>query len=221
MSLPDRTGLQGEQVQPSQSKTLVIACGAIARELVAVLKAGRFDHIAIKCLPAELHNTPEKIPDSVRNLIEAEKHRHASIFVAYADCGTGGQLDRVLADYGVERLPGAHCYEFFAGSAQFAQLHEEELGTFYLTDFLVRHFERLVLEGLGIDRHPELLPMYFGNYKRVVYLAQQHSSELETNARAHARRLGLDFEMRKPGLEEFAHALQPITNAAAGQQGIS
>jgi hypothetical protein len=152
-------------------KSLIIACGAIARELKTLLRAPGLRHIAVVCLPAELHNTPERIPGAIGEVLDREKDRYSRLFVAYADCGTGGQLDRLLAEYDVERLPGAHCYEFFAGSALFASLHDEEPGTFYLTDFLVRHFERLVIQGLGLDRHPELLPSYFGNYERVLYLA--------------------------------------------------
>jgi hypothetical protein len=221
MSFPDHTGPHQEQVISQPRKSLIIACGAIARELTAVLEAGGLDHIAIKCLPAELHNTPDKIPAAVRNLIESERHRYTSLFVAYADCGTGGQLDRVLADYDVERLPGAHCYEFFAGPALFASLHDEELGTFYLTDFLVRHFERLVIQALGLDRHPELLPSYFGNYRRVLYLAQQHSPKLEASARDCAKRLELEFAMHDSGLAELTRGLLPITHASRGLEGAS
>jgi hypothetical protein len=162
------------------------------------------------CLPAKLHNRPDRIPGAIREVLDREKSRYERLFVAYADCGTGGQLDRVLAEFGVERLPGAHCYEFFAGSSLFASLHEEEPGTFYLTDFLVRHFERLVVEGLGLDRHPQLLTTYFGNYERVIYLAQQPTPALECAARACAERLGLRFEMRNPGLVQIARALEPL-----------
>jgi hypothetical protein len=130
------------------------------------------------------------------------------IFVAYADCGTGGELDRVLALHGVERLPGAHCYEFFAGTERFTTLAEEELGTFYLTDFLVRHFDRLVRQGLGLDRHPELMPVYFGNYRRLVYLAQTDDAALDEAARAAADWMGLSFERHATGLSPLHDALQ-------------
>jgi len=194
--------------QPHES--LIIACGAIARELKVLLRAPELRHLALVCLPAELHNRPERIPEAIREVVSREENRYERLFVAYADCGTGGQLDRVLAEFGVDRLPGAHCYEFLAGSSLFASLHEEEPGTFYLTDFLVRHFERLVIEGLGLDRHPQLLTTYFGNYKRVVYLAQQPTPALEGAARACAKRLGLRFEMRTPGLLQIAGALEPL-----------
>ena len=132
------------------------------------------------------------------------------MFVAYADCGTGGRLDAVLADEGVERLPGAHCYEFFAGSRAFEALAEEEPGTFYLTDFLARHFERLIVQGMGIDRHPELLPMLFGNYTRLVYLAQREDAELQARARAAAERLGLAYEYRFTGYGELETTLARV-----------
>lgn len=212
MSMSRSTSPRRESNSPQGARSLIIACGAIARELTVLLRASGLDQIRVVCLPADLHNTPDKIPTAVREILDRDGGRHTNLFVAYADCGTGGQLDRVLAEYDVERLPGSHCYEFFAGSALFASLHEQEPGTFYLTDFLVRHFERLVIKGLGLDRHPELLPTYFGNYKRVVYLAQQHSPELEIRARACAERLELEFEMRNPGLAEFARALGPVAH---------
>lgn len=196
--------------QPHES--LIIACGAIVRELKVLLRAPELRHLALVCLPAELHNRPERIPEAIREVLFRERNRYEKLFVAYADCGTGGRLDRVLAEFGVERLPGAHCYEFFAGSSLFASLHEEQPGTFYLTDFLVRHFERLVVEGLGLDRHPQLLGTYFGNYERVVYLAQQPTPALEGAARTCAERLGLRFEMRNPGLLQIARALQPLAH---------
>jgi hypothetical protein len=183
---------------------LVIACGALAKEIVALNKANGWDHLKIQCLPAELHNRPENIPAAVRKEIEKNRATYENIFVAYADCGTGGALDKVLAEFGIERLPGAHCYEFFAGSSVFEQLADEEPGTFYLTDFLTRHFDRLVRKGLGLDRHPELMEAYFGNYQRLVYLSQSTSQELEIAARAHADFLGLEYIHRHTGLEPVA-----------------
>ena len=186
---------------------LVIACGAIARELIQLKKANGWEHMEVQCLPAELHNYPEKIPEQVRAKLAAEQKRFDKVFVAYADCGTGGGLDRLLEPLGIDRLPGAHCYEFFAGSQAFGQLADEEPGTFYLTDFLVRHFDRLVIQGLGLDRHPELRDSYFGNYRRLVYLAQTRSDELEARARACADRLQLDYRLRRTGLGHFEKAL--------------
>lgn len=189
--------------------TLIIACGALAREVNALQKLNGWNHITLQCLPAELHNTPKKIPQAVRSKIEAGRDRYERIFVAYADCGTGGLLDRVLEEYGIERLSGAHCYEFFTGSENFAKLCESDPGTFYLTDFLVRHFERLVYQGLGLDRHPELLPVYFRNYRKLVYLAQVETDELQKKAQEYAGRLGLDYQYQYTGLEPFAKELRP------------
>jgi hypothetical protein len=140
-------------------------------------------------------------------VLEETANRYLATFVAYADCGTGGKLDLVLKEFGVERLPGAHCYEFFVGAKRFAALHDEELGTFYLTDFLVRHFDRLVVQALGLDRHPELMSQYFGNYRRVVHLGQVRSEELSAKARACAERLGLEFESHFTGLERFSREI--------------
>jgi hypothetical protein len=161
-----------------QAKILVIACGAIAKELVRIRNLNNWVHIQIQCLPADLHNTPHDIPAAVKAKIQSQADRFDKVFVAYADCGTGGRLDSMLDEYGIERIPGAHCYEFYAGSDIFHQIAESEPGTFYLTDFLARHFERLVVKGLGLDQRPQLKPVYFGNYKRVVYLAQTESGAL-------------------------------------------
>jgi hypothetical protein len=188
--------------------SLIIACGALAREIVALRTLNNWPHLVVQCLPAELHNRPEKIPAAVRAKIQAARGRFTSIFVAYADCGTGGLLDAVLSEEGVERIPGSHCYEFFAGSAQFAELAEAELGTFYLTDFLLQHFDRLIIHGLGIDKHPELLPMYFGHYKKLTYLAQVSSEEKIAAGRAAAQRLGLEFETHITGYGELASSLE-------------
>lgn len=177
----------------------MIACGALAREIAALRKANRWDALDVVCLPPELHNRPERIAEAVRGRIRQHRAHYDGIFVAYADCGTKGALDAVLAEEGVERMPGAHCYEFFATPAVFAALAEAEPGTFYLTDFLLRHFDRLVLQGLGIDRHPELEPAYFGNYRRLVYLAQAPAPDSEARAREIAGRLGLACEIRHTG----------------------
>jgi hypothetical protein len=180
--------------------TLVIACGALARELVQVIQANRLGHIAVTCLPARLHNRPSLIPDAVAAKIDAHRGEFERILCLYGDCGTGGLLDRVLEARGVTRIEGAHCYQFFLGEPDFSALAEEEPGTFYLTDYLVRHFDRLVIEGLGLDRHPELLPDYFGNYTRMVWLAQVPDDDLARGAEAAAARLGLRLEVRHTGL---------------------
>ncbi len=157
---------------PDPSRVLVIGCGALARELVAVIDQAGLTNVDLTCLPATLHNRPGGIPAAVRAKIRAARPRYEQIFIAYADCGTGGLLDKMLVGEGVERLPGAHCYEFYSGSAAFSAMADEDPGTFFLTDFLARNFDRLVIVGLGLDRHPELLPQYFGNYHRLIYLAQ-------------------------------------------------
>jgi hypothetical protein len=180
--------------------TLIIACGALAREVTWLIGRHGWRHMSVTCLPAHLHNRPEKIPEAVRAKVRANRQHFDRILVLYADCGTGGDLDRVLEEEGVERIAGAHCYEFYSGSAAFAEMAEAEPGTFYLTDYLARHFERLIIQGLGIDRHPQLMPVYFGNYRRLVYLAQTEDADLRARAEAAAERLGLDFEVRFTGL---------------------
>jgi len=196
---------------PQGRRLLVIACGALAHEVMALKAANAWEHVDVRCLPADLHNHPDRIPAAVRELIaESRAAGYDSLFVAYADCGTGGRLDAVLREEGVERIPGAHCYEFFATPPVFAALAEAEPGTFYLTDFLLRHFERLVIEGLGLDRHPELFGAYFGNYRKLVYLAQAPASTggaSEEAARAIAARMGLGFEYRPTGYGALATSL--------------
>jgi hypothetical protein len=177
-------------------KVLVIACGALAREVLAL----KLDAIDLACLPASLHNRPERIPEAMRAKIRANRAAYDEILCLYGDCGTGGELDRVLAEEGVRRIEGAHCYAFFAGEDAFAALAEEEPGTFYLTDFLARHFDALVIKGLGLDRFPQLRDDYFGNYRRVVHLAQFDDPETTAKAKAAADRLGLAFERRFTGL---------------------
>ena len=181
------------------ARRLVIACGALAHEIAALRRANGWTTLDVICLPPELHNRPERIAGAVRDKIRAHRDEYADIFVAYGDCGTGGALDAVLREEGVERIAGVHCYEFFATPAVFAALAEAEPGTFYLTDFLLRHFDRLVIRGLGIDRHPELLPVYFGNYRRLVYLAQAPKAGSTAEAQAIAARLGLEYRFQSTG----------------------
>jgi hypothetical protein len=203
-------------VASSPPRTLLIACGALAREMLALIEANCWGHLTLECLPAKLHNRPEKIPDAVREKIAGARGRFEQIFVAYADCGTGGLLDKVLAEEGVERIGGPHCYSFYAGEGAFEALHEEELGSFYLTDYLVRHFETLIIKGMGLERFPELMEAYFGNYRRLVYLAQTEDPELVEKAKAAAVRLGLDYEYRLTGYGELTDFM---TRAAGAQQG--
>lgn len=231
----------------SPPRTLVIACGALARELLAITRMNGLDNLTVECLPAALHNRPSEIPEAVRARIRRARgqspvtpaeHDPAGpddtgrpadpvdlatwadtglpfdrVFVGYADCGTGGLLDRVCEEEGVERLPGAHCYEFFASAPRFADLQDHELGSFYLTDFLVKHFDRVVWQGLGIEDHPELLPMYFGNYTRLVYLAQTDDESLVNSARRAAEKLGLELTVVRSGYGDLETSVVRLNSA--------
>ncbi len=179
------------------NKTLIIACGALARELSEVVSINNLKHIEVECLPASYHNSPDKIPAALEERILKHSADYEQIFVGYADCGTGGKVDKVCEKFGLKRLSGSHCYEFFAGRENFANIQENNIGSFYLTDFLVRHFERLVIKALWIDTHPELLNEYFGNYTQVVYLAQTDDPKLEELAREAAKKLGLELVIKK------------------------
>jgi hypothetical protein len=190
-------------------KTLVIACGALAREFLAVKALNGWDHLDVTCLPAIWHNRPEKIPDGVRRKIRGARGRYDEILCLYGDCGTGGLLDAMLAEERVERIDGAHCYAFYVGLDTFDAEHEAEIGTFYLTDYLVRHFDRLIWKGMGLDRYPQLLPTYFGHYTRLLYLAQTEDPALDAKAEAAAKRLGLRYERRFTGLDGLARFLKP------------
>jgi Protein of unknown function (DUF1638) len=183
-------------------RTLIIACGALARELRVVL-APFGSAVEVEYLPSWLHNRPDEIAPAVDVLLTARAAEFDHVAVAYADCGTGGHLDAVLDRHGVHRLPGAHCYEFFTGSAAFHQMQDAEIGSFYLTDYLARHFEQLVFVGLGLDRHPQLRDTYFGNYTRLVLLSQTDSAELVALGETAAARIKLAFEHRHVGMEPF------------------
>jgi hypothetical protein len=191
-------------------RVLVIACGALAREIGAVIERAGLDHITLQCLPATLHNRPERIAPAVRQAIQAARGRFERVFVAYAECGTAGALDRVLAEEGVARLPGPHCYAFYSGVDRFAAADDGDMRSFFLTDFLARQFEALVIEPLGLDRHPELRDAYFAGYERVVYLAQTDDARLDAAARAAAARLGLDYERRFVGYGDLAPAIAAL-----------
>ena len=184
-------------------KTLLICCGATAREVLAIVEGNGMGHMQVESLPAGLHNTPQFIPERVREKIRANRDQFERILVLYSACGTGGRLQAVLDEEGVEGLGGAHCYEMYAGAAAFASITDEEIGCFFLTDYLTRHFERLVIQGLGLDRHPELRDSYFGNYKKILYLAQRDDPDLRARAEAAAAQLGLELEIRRTGLGDY------------------
>ncbi len=188
-------------------QTLIIACGALAREVLALIKLNRWQHMELQCLPADLHLRPEKIPDAVEAAVEAARGRYERIFVAYADCGTGGLLAKRCAALGVEMIEGPHCYSFFEGNAAFAA--RGEVTSFYLTDFLARQFEAFVWRPMGLDRHPELRGLYFGNYEKLVYLAQTEDPALTAAAESAALRLGLPFERRFTAYGDLESALNP------------
>ena len=188
---------------PGKGEVLLIACGALGREIVDLIERNRWAAFDVQCLPAKWHNTPEKIVPAVRAKIREARQRYKAMFVLYGDCGTGGLLDAMLAEEGVERIGGPHCYAFYSGNDAFAARSEDDVTVFYLTDYLARHFDKLIWAGLGMDRHPELLPMYFGNYTKIVYLAQTRDEDLAKKAMAAARKLGLSYEYRFTGYGEL------------------
>jgi hypothetical protein len=209
MTLDDRQlrdeGLAAPEAAPGSM--LVIACGALAREIVALKRLNRWEHLDLQCLPAKLHLWPDRIPDAVEAAVAEARPRYGRIFVAYADCGTGGLLEARCAALGVEMIAGPHCYSFFDGNEAFAARGDAEMTTFYLTDFLVRQFDAFVWRPMGLDRHPELRDMLFGNYTTLAYLAQTEDPGLDAEARRCAERLGLAYERRFTGYGDLATAL--------------
>ena len=186
---------------------LIIGCGALAHEVREIIKLNDWDNVRLQCLNADLHNTPKILPAKIKESIDSNINDYSKIFLAYADCGTGGLIDLILKDYDIERLDGAHCYEFYSGSSVFEELSEKEIGTFYLTDFLVKNFDRLVIDGLGIKKYPALKEEYFKNYKNVVYLAQKQDNVLELKARECADYLNLEFSALFTGLNNLENQL--------------
>ena len=188
--------------------TLVICCGAIANEIVTIVRENGWQHMKVECLPAKLHNTPDALPEGVRAKIREGRARGDEVLVLYSDCGTGGGMARVLEEEGVENIGGAHCYEVFTGSEQFKQLMDDEPGSFFVTDFLARHFEKLVFNGLGLDRFPQLRDTYFGHYRKMVYLVQRDNPETLARAEAAAASIGLELEVRHTGYGGFQQFLE-------------
>ena len=200
-----------ERLEPSD-KILILACGALSKEISALIRLNGWSHLKTRYLPAIFHNTPEKITEQLRMNLQIAQTKFSKIFIGYADCGTGGEIDSMLDEFRVQRLPGVHCYEFYSGKQTFAEIMDEEPGSFFLTDFLVEAFEKLVWQGMKIDRHPELLQVYFKHYKKLVYLGQTENSELQTQADEIANRLGLKYEYRYTGYGELAPALSALLN---------
>ncbi|WP_136441340.1 DUF1638 domain-containing protein [Pacificoceanicola onchidii] len=204
---PDSNTLTNDGLPPQgDGRVLLIACGALAREILDLKARNGWDHLDLTCLPAILHNHPERITDAVREAVAKHRAAYAEIFVVYADCGTGGLLEAACAEMGVEMIAGPHCYAFFDGVQAFAE--RDEFTSFFLTDFLVRQFEAFVWKPLGLDRHPDLRDMYFGHYEALVYLAQTDDPALTTRAQEQAARLGLRFERRLTGYGDLAETLQ-------------
>lgn len=201
---------QGLSSGVKTGRILLIACGALAREIIDLQKANGWDHMVLTCLPAIYHLHPEKIPDAVRKVVTEKRADFDQIFVVYADCGTGGLLQQACEELGVEMVQGPHCYSFFEGNDRFAEISEDEFTAFYLTDFLVRQFDAFVWKPMGLDRHPELRDMFFGNYEKLVYQAQIEDPTLKTKAEDCAARLGLAFEYRFTGYGDLKTALADL-----------
>lgn len=208
MDLSDAT-LSEQEVSLEGGNVLLVACGALAHEILALKKVNGWAHLALRCLPAKLHLYPDKIPDEVARIVNLERPNYDKIFVVYADCGTGGLLAKTCKELGVEMVKGPHCYAFFEGVEVFAA-HPDEITAFYLTDFLVRQFDAFVIKPMGLDRHPELRDMYFGNYTKLVYQAQTDDPALTAKAQECAARLGLAFERRATGYGDLETALAQV-----------
>ena len=203
----DRTLAEEGLEQIGQGRILLIACGALAREILDLKRTNGWSHMDLTCLPAKLHLYPEKITGEVRATVEKHRAEYEGIFVVYADCGTGGLLQMACEEMGVEMVAGPHCYSFFEGNDRFAAHADDECTAFYLTDFLVRQFDAFVWKPMGLDRHPDLRDMYFGNYEKLVYQAQTDDPELTEKARKCAERLGLAFEHRFTGYGDLETTL--------------
>ena len=212
MPVDDRTLTDQGLAAPAEAagRVMVIACGALAREILALRDLNGWTHLDLRCLPAKLHLWPDRIPDAVEAAVAEARGRYGQVFVAYADCGTGGLLAARCAALGVEMIAGPHCYSFFDGNERFAARGDGEMLAFYLTDFLVRQFDAFVWRPMGLDRHPELRDMIFGNYRSLVYLAQTDDPALDAEAARCAARLGLAYERRLTGYGDLAPALAAV-----------
>lgn len=209
--LPDDAVLTEAGLAPTaQGRILLIACGALAHEVLALKRANGWTHIDLQCLPANLHLWPDRITGAVAEAVADHRDSYETIFILYADCGTGGQLQEKCKELGVEMIAGPHCYSFFEGNEAFAAIAESEITAFYLTDFLVRQFDAFVWRPMGFDRHPELIPMMFGNYTKLVYQAQTDDPALDDKARSCAARLGLAYERRLTGYGDLETTLRRV-----------
>lgn len=210
VSLDDHTLTFAGLAPRKQGRILLIACGALAHEVLALKRMNGWVHMDLQCLPANLHLYPEKITQAVADAVAEYRDSYETIFILYADCGTGGLLQEKCKELGVEMVSGPHCYSFFEGNDAFAAKADSEFTAFYLTDFLVRQFDAFVWRPMGLDRHPELRDMYFGNYTKLVYQAQTNDPSLDAKAQVCADRLGLAFERRFTGYGDLAAALQAL-----------
>ena len=185
----------------TDKKRLVLGCGALVYDLLHLIEQnpGLSDRVKLQCLPASWHNKPQLIAPGVDDYLTKHSDLYEDVYIAYADCGTGGELDRVVEKHQAKRIGGAHCYEFFAGSKAFQKISEQELGTFYLTDYLVKNFQRIMIKGMGLDRFPELFDVYFANYKRMVYLAQIENEQWQKEAEQYAKDWGFEYEYKLVG----------------------
>lgn len=210
-TLPDAETLTHEGMTPETSTgVLILACGALAREILAIIDANKMDRVTLQCLPAIYHNHPERIVPAVEDAVTKARDTYDRIFLAYADCGTGGLLQAAAERLGVEMIAGPHCYSFFEGNETFLARAGDEFTAFYLTDFLVRQFDAFVWKPLGLDRHPELRDDYFGHYEKLVYQAQTEDDALTEKAKHCAERLGLPFEKRFTGFGDLEVAIAGI-----------
>ena len=208
MKLDDRKLTEeGLDAARGRGRVLLIACGALAHEILALKRLNGWDHMELTCLPAKYHLYPEKITEAVETTVAKHRDAYETIYVVYADCGTGGGLQAKCAELGVEMVPGPHCYSFFEGNEAFAAKAEDDMTCFYLTDFLVKQFDAFIWRPMGLDRHPELRDMIFGNYTRLVYQAQTDNPALDAKAEECARRLGLAYERRFTGYGDLATEL--------------
>ena len=211
MTLSDTTLTEdGLPLEVQKGRILLIACGALAREIIDLKTANGWTHLDLTCLPAKYHLYPEKITEAVRESVAKHRDAYDDIFVVYADCGTGGLLQAACTELGVEMIAGPHCYSFFEGNDAFAAKADQEFTSFYLTDFLVRQFDAFIMKPMGLDRHPELRDMYFGNYEKLIYQAQTDNPELTAKAKACAAKLNLPFERRFTGYGDLKTALAEL-----------